>query len=301
MQSLLTAYERGENIMKLLQEGKSEEEMTRERIRHIEVAYDLQAGSYVRAMQNTEHRAQKSAICQEMAELVHRYIPQPKTLLKGGVGEAVTLVPFLDAFPNSIENLYGFDISWSRLQYARQFLDENAYPSTQLCVGALQALPFVNDAFDLIMTSHALEPNGGDEHNILEELFRVSAGIVALFEPSYEFADEVGKKRIIEKGYIKHLDKVAESVGFDVLYYAPLSSAINPQNPTAALVLHKPNAASRLSDKKYACPQAKTSLIKKEGGYFSDESFLFYPIVSDVPVLRVEHALLASAMYAQDK
>ncbi len=237
-----------------------------------------------------------------MADIVARFMPRPQALLKGGVGEAVTLVPFLEAFPEKISVRYGFDISWSRLQYARQFLEAHEYGKTQLCVGSLQEMPFVDEAFDLIMTSHALEPNGGDELQIMRELFRVSAHTVALFEPSYAFADTVGKQRITEKGYVKHLDQVAREAGFKVLYHQPLSAAMNPQNPTAALVLQKPTVrTATLPEQKYACPRAKTMLASQEEGYFSEDSFLFYPVVKNVPILRADHALLASAMYTSQR
>ncbi|MEM6299621.1 MAG: class I SAM-dependent methyltransferase, partial [Bacteroidota bacterium] len=174
----------------------------------------------------------------------------------------------------------------------------NNYSDPKLCVGSLQEIPFADNTFDLIMTSHALEPNGGDEQKILQELFRVSADVVALFEPSYEFADERGKQRMTEKGYIKHLDQVAESVGFEVLYYQKLTTAINPQNPTAALILRKPQTENiTLPTEKYACPRTKTALKAQEGGYFSEDSFLFYPVVSGTPILRSAHGVLASGMY----
>ncbi len=63
MKALQGAYERGENIMSRLQKGKSEAEILRQRVRHVEIAYDLQAGSYVQAMQDPAHFERKAAIC----------------------------------------------------------------------------------------------------------------------------------------------------------------------------------------------------------------------------------------------
>jgi ubiquinone/menaquinone biosynthesis C-methylase UbiE len=295
MSEIHAAYKRGENIIQLLRTGNSDEYNSLNRMKYVEIAYDLQSGSYIEAMKDPEHFRIKSEKCAEMAKIVEKFCPNPDSLLKAGVGEAVTLVPFLDCFTSKIENLHGFDISWSRTCHARKFLDSNSYPEVKLCTGTLQEIPFMDNSFDIIMTSHACEPNGGYEEEILRELFRVSAGYVCLFEPSYEFANEEGKERMIKHGYIKGLPDIAKNVGFEVLYNEKLKTSVNEMNPSAALILKKPKVVKAVPE--YACPISKKQLVNFDNGYFSPDSYLFYPSICNIPTLRRENGIIASSIY----
>lgn len=295
MKQLRNAYREGKNIMSLLRADLSEEEYLKNKINHIEIAYDLQAGSYVEAMRNKEHATKKRKVCNEMAEIVNHYCSDAQSLLKGGVGESVTLVPFLDAYKGSLVDIYGFDISWSRLYYSSKFLKENNYLDVNICTGTLQDIPFVNNCFDVIMTSHSLEPNGGYELDILKELKRVSGQYVALFEPSYEKASEEGKQRMVKNGYVKNLPSIAKSLGFDILYNELLTTSINLNNPTQALILRNNNAKTT-NRVNYACPTTKLPLSKYENGYVNEESLLFYPEINKIPALRKNNGVLVSAL-----
>jgi ubiquinone/menaquinone biosynthesis C-methylase UbiE len=297
MRNLREAYLQNKNIIQLLNEGNSDEFNLLNKMKYIEIAYDLQAGSYIKAMRDPEHAAVKTKKCFEMAEIVYKFLPNPKSLLKAGVGEAVTLVPFLNGFKSKIDTVHGFDISWSRVSHARLFLDENNYNGVNLCTGTLQEIPYVNNSFDVIMSSHSLEPNGGYEEVILKELMRVSSNIVALFEPSYEHASTEGKERMIKHGYVKDLPKIAQQLGFKVLHHAPMATSMSSLNPTAALILQVPNPTETVTQPKFACPITKSELISFDSGYISNESFMFYPMITNIPALRKENGILASAIY----
>lgn len=294
MKQLREAYMEGKNIMSLLRTGLTETEYINKKINHIEVAYDLQSGSYVEAMKNPEHAAKKRNVCAEMAQIVNKYCPDVKNLLKGGVGEAVTLVPFLDSYKGSLEKVYGFDISWSRLYYSKRFLKENSYDNVNVCVGTLQEIPFVSNSFDVVLTSHSLEPNGGYEKEILLELKRVSSKYVALFEPCFEKASKEGRERMTKNGYVKDLPKIAQSLGFEVVYNELLSTSVNIKNPTQALILKK--KFENKNEVNFACPHSNTPLSKFENGYISKESLYYYPIVDNIPVLRKINGVLVSAL-----
>lgn len=296
MRELHDAYLRGENIIKMLKKGNTDEYNFANKMKFIEIAYDLQAGSYVEAMKDPVHAQLKRKKCAEMAAIVSKYIPNPKSLLKAGVGEAVTLVPFLQAFENSIPRIEGFDISWSRISYARQFLNDHNFDSVKLCTGTLQSIPYVDNSFDVIMTSHAMEPNGGYEEVILKELARVSNSIVALFEPSFEMATPEGKERMISHGYVQRLPEIAQDLGFEILYNEPLQTAMRKNNPTAALILKVASSESAEYKPAYACPITKKRLTWYDKGYFSKESFLYYPSINNMATLRKENGILASSI-----
>ncbi len=297
MKDLHEAYTRGENIIKLLKSGNSDSFNLAQKMKFIEIAYDLQSGSYIEAMKDSEHAKNKRSKCAEMASIVSQFCPNPDALLKAGVGEAVTLAPFLDSFKSQIKYIEGFDISWSRVSYARQFLHENGYNNVKLCTGILQSIPYVDNAFDLIMTSHAVEPNGGYEEQILNEFIRVSSNIVALFEPSFEMATEEGKARMISHGYVQKLPEIALDLGFKILYNQPLKSTMRKNNPTAALILQVPNASKIIEEPSYACPISKRKLIRYDKGFFSKDSFKYYPTIDNIPTLRAENGILASAIH----
>ena len=291
---LHSAYKEGKNVIQLLNSGNTHEYNQANKLKYIEKAYDLQAGSYVKAMKDPNHALLKRKKCAEMAEIVGNFISSPKSFLKAGVGEAVTLVPFLDSYKSDVESVYGFDISWSRISHARKFLDENSFNNVQLCTGTLQQIPFMDDSFEVIMTSHACEPNGGFEKIILSELKRVSSNIVALFEPGFEFANKKSQERMIKHGYVKGLPEIAISLGFKILYHAPLKTTVRPENPTAALILQVPNVRKNNQTHDYACPITKKKLLKYDTGYFSNESYLYYPSINNMPTLREENGILAS-------
>lgn len=296
MKDLNEAYARGENIIQLLKRGNSDSYNSAHKMKFIEIAYDLQSGSYIEAMKDPEHAKNKRSKCAEMAEIVSKFHPNPTALLKAGVGEAVTLAPFLDSFNGQIKFIEGFDISWSRVSYAKQFLRENGYDNVKLCTGTLQSIPYVDNAFDLIMTSHAVEPNGGFEEEILSELKRVSSNIVALFEPSFEMATEKGKARMISHGYVQKLPEIAQDLGFKILYNQALKSTMNINNPTAALILQTPTVSIPSKQPSYACPISKKRLTPYDKGLFSKESFRYYPTINAIPTLRKKNGILASSI-----
>lgn len=293
---LFEAYKKGKNIIQLLNEGNSDEFNLANKMSFIEIAYDLQSGSYIEAMMDPEHEAMKREKCKEYTEIISNYIDKPKSILKGGVGEAVTLVPILDSLNFNVKNIHGFDISWSRVIHAKSFLKENGYNDFTLCTGVLQSIPYVNNSFDLVVTSHSLEPNGGFEKIILQELMRVSSNIVALFEPSYEFASKERRKRMIKHGYVKNLPAIAEKLGFRILSYEKLKTSMNPKNPTAALILQVPNPKEAIDKPKFACPITREELLPYSTGFFSKESFRFYPQIDGIPSLREKNGVLASSI-----
>tara|TARA_B100000963_G_C22623833_1_gene671305 strand:+ start:344 stop:1261 length:918 start_codon:yes stop_codon:yes gene_type:complete len=296
VKELLEAYKKDQNIIQLLKKGNSDEFNIANKMSYIEIAYDLQSGSYIEAMNIPEHEGMKRKKCKEYAQIISNYIDKPKSLLKGGVGEAVTLVPILDSLNYKIKNIHGFDISWSRVFHAKSFLKDKGYNDFTLCTGVLQSIPYIDNSFDLVITSHSLEPNGGYEKVILQELMRVSSNIVALFEPSYEFASKEGKKRMTKHGYVKNLPSIAESLGFRILSCQKLTTSMNQKNPTAALILQVPNPRESIDKPKFACPITKNELSPYSTGFFSKESFRFYPQIDGIPNLRKKNGVLASSI-----
>lgn len=281
-------YRRGENIMSYLtthlKKGSQQE--------IIEVAYDMQSGCYVDAMINAPH----------YIEFKHRYIDalvkelqqltQVDSVLDAGIGEGITLAPLLDKLPYSVES-YGVDISWSRINYAKDWLKQQGQTTTTLCTGNLTNLPFADNSIELVFTSHAIEPNHGNEQTIIEELFRVARKYVVLLEPSYELASEEARSRMDKLGYCRAIEQTCIDLGYNIIKHQLFSQSSNPLNPTAITIIEK---LSDTPKPQYvmACPEHKTPLLTGSGALYSEEGLRAYPIIAGIPCLRVENSVFAS-------
>ena len=287
LRELQVLYEQGKNITQLLRDERGLEYNTDE---IVEIAYDLQTGSYTDAMGPMEqaYADYTSGLVDVLLSLC-----SPRSILEAGVGEASTFSGVLSRLGGDVAS-YGFDLSWSRIAYARQWLRNKGISSSTLCTGNLLHIPFADNSIDLVYTSHAIEPNGGNERSILQELFRVSRKFLVLLEPGYEFATEEGKQRMKSHGFCKNLKDTAESLGYDILRHDlfPFSTS-NPLNPTAITIIRKQTSEAPPSHV-LACPKNKTPLQLFGDTLFSPEALMVYPILDGIPCLRIENGILAS-------
>ena len=63
----------------------------------------------------------------------------------------------------------------------------------------------LDNAIDVVYTSHSIEPNGGREEEALLELYRIAKKYVVLLEPCYEKASSAARKRMEKHNYITNL------------------------------------------------------------------------------------------------
>ena len=281
-------FERGVNISEYLRERAGVEDNTSE---IIDAAYDLQSGMYVRrAATDPELMAFKRKWGAAIARLLLD-LGQPHTLLEAGVGEATTLSAVLRELPPL--RSFGFDLSWSRVAIARQWLQEQGVRDVGLCTGDLLHLPFADNSIDVVFTSHAIEPNRGREVPILRELHRVARKYVVLLEPAYELASDEIRARMDRHGYCRGLKEAALGLGCEVVEHRLFPLAMPPTNPTALTLIRKhttePAPANPL-----ACPRYKTPLQAIGGALYSPEALAVYPVLGGIPCLRIENAILAS-------
>ncbi len=281
-------YEQGKNITELLRKEKGLQHNTDE---IIEIAYDLQSGAYIASMEDREIAKYNHNYTKEIARTILS-LCEPETVLEAGVGEATTLAGVLNYFNPDLKS-FGFDLSWSRLAYARKWLESQSKSNTTLCTGNLFHIPFADNAIDVVYTSHSIEPNGGNEEPILKELFRVTRKFLVLLEPSYELADSEARKRMDSHGYCKNLKGIADCLGYKVLQHKLFPYTANPLNPTAMTIIQKvENAAPPTCI--LACPSFKTPLVELGNMLFSREALVVYPIIDEIPCLRISNGILAS-------
>jgi uncharacterized protein YbaR (Trm112 family) len=281
-------YDEGQNISALLRQERGLDHNTRE---IIEMAYDLQTGSYVQAMGDEKMARHKAEYSAKIAAAILS-LCQPESVLEAGVGEATTLSGVLGNLEGRVSS-YGFDLSWSRVAYAKRWLHDQGLNKTVLCSGDLLAIPFADNSVDVVYTSHSIEPNRGSEEPILRELHRVARRYLILLEPGYELASEEARHRMDQHGYCRNLKGTAESLGYSVLDHRLFPVTVNPLNPTALTVIRKESRADPPAGV-LACPRFKTPLKEMGGMLFSPEALTVYPVIGGIPCLRVENGILAS-------
>lgn len=289
LRELKELYKQGKNITQVLRKEYGFQQNTDE---IIEIAYDLQTGSYISAMKNTEMQKHKIEYTSEIARIISS-LCKPDSILEAGVGEATTLSGVLQNIDYNIPS-YGFDLCWSRVAFARRWLLDQGFNSTTLCVGSLFHIPFTDDSIDVVYTSHSIEPNGGNEEVIIKELLRITKRFLILLEPAYELTNSPqAKKRMENHGYCKNLRDSAEKLGYSVLTHRLFPYTSNPLNPTAITIIEK-TVNSKSNPHILACPKTKTPLREIGGQLFNPESLTVYPVIAGIPCLRVENGILAS-------
>ncbi len=287
---ILAAYERSENITALLRKDFDSATNTEE---IIETAYDLQTGSYLMALEDPRMLRHKEdygrAIAAEISALT-----TATSILEPGVGEGTTLSFVRRAFETPPAHIHGFDISWSRLACCRRWLSRQNNPDVFLSVASLLHAPYADNSFDVVYTSHTVEPNGGRERPVLAELYRVASRYLILLEPGYELANEEAQDRMRSLGYCRGLPDHAEALGMTVVKHALFPHTANPLNPTAITVIAKaPDAPA--ATPALACPRYGTPLADYPDSLYSEGSLRAYPKVQAIPCLRREDGIIASA------
>lgn len=277
------------------------------------VAYDLQSGSYAAyARQNPEERWRWT---EQLAALIDSVLPTGGSLLEVGVGEATTLSAVMQALEGRIGSARGFDLSWSRLHSARRWCQEERV-TPDLFVGDLFHIPLQDQSINVVYSSHSLEPNGGREREAIAECLRVARTAVVLVEPLYELASLEARARMEFHGYVRGLKEAAESLGASVRDYRLLPFTHSHVNPSGVLILAPPGdsryavdmppdvrdsqtsvMAQRPShDGQWQCPLTGAALERGSSEFFAADVGLAYPVLDGIPLLRAEHAVVASLL-----
>jgi ubiquinone/menaquinone biosynthesis C-methylase UbiE len=258
----------------------------------IMISYDFQAGSYTKLAEVNKCYLQNytkalSDVIQDLGSI--------KSIMEVGVGEATVMIPLIDHLdPHNRLIKFGFDISWSRVRYAKDNVRKSK-KDVNLFVANLFSIPLPDNSVDVVYTSHSLEPNGGKEKEALLELLRVARSYVVLLEPDFERASEEARQRMIKHGYVRNLSNTAKEFGYELLIDRPFEISINELNPTALLVIKKADSAIGNNNViSYQCPVSHTLLKKSNNIFFSKESGLMFPIIDGIPCLVEQAAILGT-------
>lgn len=282
-------YAEGYNISELMRKEINIDHNSKD---IIEMSYDLQSGTYIDSMNSSEIKSFNNKYTSKLANII-KSLTETDSILEAGIGEATT-------FSGVIENLsletdcYGFDLSWSRVAYADKWLKSKGITNYSLCTGDLLDIPFLENSIDVVFTSHAIEPNRGNEEAILKELFRVTSKYLILLEPAYELTSKENQERMDSHKYCKNIKKICEKLGFNIQKHELFEYSANVNNPTSITIIKKNNSSDNKGVLPFACPKYKTSLIRNNDSFFSEEGLCLYPIINNIPCLRKENSVLST-------
>lgn len=286
--ALREAYARGDNVMEFARRTYGQVANTP---LITLLAYDMQAGSYIEgARKDPDYRRRW---CGQLAGILDQFVDSEDSVLEVGSGEATTLAGVLNALKRSPRKALGFDISWSRCSHGATWLSEKA-ANADLFVGDLFNIPLEDESIEVVYTSHSLEPNGGREKDAIRELLRIARKAVVLIEPAFEFASEEARQRMISHGYVRNLKVAAEELGANIVHHRLLEVYGNPLNPSSVLILLKGASVSPVGVR-WRCPVTHMPMHAAGEVYVTQSAGLVYPVLGGIPLLRSEHAVVASA------
>ena len=154
------AYEEGNNQFLSV----SCPELSRQDI--IESAYDIQSGSYTDYALDDLGRLERYA--SEIYALASPFLSQKSSILDCGAGELTTLSALSNFLPENCQ-LLACDLSLSRLRFGQRFANvmrKDLVESLRLFIADMAMLPLVDNSVDIVLATHALEPNHGNEESV---------------------------------------------------------------------------------------------------------------------------------------
>ena len=307
MSDLKSMYKNNVNIMEFFR--KNSDDKNSNSIDAILTSYDLQSGSYTDSYEadkitdNFHINGQRVSIStQKIKEKLGEFIAglidnyDYTSVLEAGVGEATTMVPVVTKLKNQNAKLFGFDISASRIKYAKQFCKKYYKGQINFFVANLLSTPFEDNKFDIVYTIHAIEPNTNNCEQIVKELYRITNKYLILYEPSYELGNKETKDNIEKNKYIRNLKDIVENLNYKIVKYelAPLGTY---SNQPAIMIIEKQQQRDTYIHTyihTYDCPICKSGLHEVDGGYYCKNCYKLYPVIQDIPILTKENAVLFS-------
>jgi ubiquinone/menaquinone biosynthesis C-methylase UbiE len=282
-------YDKGGNVANWVKtrEGDNGNSLT-----SILYSYDMQAGSYIALLKDPAAQAFQQNVGREIAVLLDKLAPG--SLLEAGIGEGTSLVPVLGHMRKRPSQVLGFDVSLSRLLFARSHLTENGHGHVKLFTGDLDRIPVASDSVDVVLTIHAVEPNHGREEAILSELLRVARKHVVMVEPSYELASATARERMEKFGYARGLPEVLKRLGHPARVERWPHNA-NPLNEAALIVVDKA-AAGVQNEPRFVSPISGRNLVERKDCWLCPDDGHAFPIIAGIPCLTTDNAVLASKL-----
>lgn len=282
-------YQEKRNIMEYLRGAEGRNDASA-----IMASYDLQAGSYTEAIKDPVLARANLAATAALARILDAYSPQ--RILHVGTGEAITVSHVVKQMRNQPAHCHGLDLSLSRLLVGQRNIVDWAVPEIRLFLAEMSTLPIRDNAFEVVFSSHSLEPNGGKEAELLAEIYRVCGGHIVLREPSHELGNAATRAHIERHGYVKGLADELRKLGAEIIEHRLWEPNENPNNQAALIIARKPGAtvAEWPDGHPYVSPVSGGPLQASRDAYFCPTDGLVFPILAGIPCLLPENGIFSS-------
>ncbi len=289
LDELRVLYEKGINLTDYLKKQNNLDSNSDE---IIELVYDLQAGSYIDfAKNNTDFMQDYS---DESAEIINKYLDSDSIILDIGSGECTT-ISYISNKLHSFSHFFCFDISMSRILKGNGFLNVHAKNSNKITpfVANISEIPFKSSTIDIVISNHALEPNGKNLSNLLQESIRVCSNYLILFEPSYENNSIKGQQRMDRLGYIRGLEVESKKLGCEVVDIIKMSNVSNILNPTYCYIFKVKKDLNRNNKNTQFTYPGTDFILEEKADYLYSKKYgkVFFKFMN-IPILRTDNSIL---------
>tara|TARA_B100001027_G_scaffold163808_1_gene116126 strand:+ start:680 stop:1570 length:891 start_codon:yes stop_codon:yes gene_type:complete len=278
--NLKKKIKKGQNIQLYLSKNHSRFKMDK----IIELSYDIQSGSYIHKFKKTNSSHLKKKF-KYFLNTIKKHFSKTRTILDFGTGEMTNLSFFIGQLSQKI-TYYANDISLNRVYLGQEFLKKKLkkklFQKVNVFCSSYDRLPFLDNSIDLVITSHALEPNGKNKRKILNELLRIAKYGIVMQEPHYEIANNTIKKRMNKFNYIKGIKKYFDKKNGKL----SIIENVHKTNKKVASVFFYKKKINKSKPKYYVDINTKDNLIRKKNFYYSRKSKQVYPIINNIPVFK---------------
>jgi hypothetical protein len=279
-QIALQAFKNGKNIVSTLRKlGVKKSEC-------IELAYEIQAGSYTLEFNDRELSRNKA-----LHSIINQFtvFDDVNSIGVFGVGEAKNWI----GYEGRINNLFGVELSFSRLRWAHKNLEKvSDIDSFCLIKGDAAEKIFNQNSFDISLTLHSIEPNGNEQGaSILHNVIESSSKYVILFEPDYSTAHKEMKNRMENNDYVRNIsDELSKMKSINIIDKFVMDINQNPDNLTTCWIIEKINKVESVTDK-MVCPFTNGDLNKYNDMMYSPKAGVGYPIINEFIFLNKNDAV----------
>jgi len=279
-QIALEAFKKGDNIVNTLRKiGVNKSDC-------IELAYEIQAGSYTLEFNDDELARNKA-----LHTIINRFtvIKDVKSIGVFGIGEAKNWI----GYKGNINNLFGVELSFSRLRWAYKNLEKVPdINSFHLIKGDASEKIFNKNSFDISITLHSIEPNGNEQGtSILHNVIESSSKYVILFEPDYSTAHKEMKERMEKNDYVRNIaDQLSKINSINIIDKFVMDIQQNPDNLTTCWIIEKTNKVDSVINK-MVCPFTNGSMKEYNDMIYSPKAGVGYPIINGYYFLNKNDAV----------
>jgi hypothetical protein len=145
LKKLKEKYDNGVNITNYINEFERNQNNS---LNSIEISYDLQAGSYINYVESNPQ--QFNEYCDEISDILARYVSKGDRILDCGTGEMTTLSFVAKKSFSIASRIYCFDISLSRLifgkKFSKGFLTKSLFDKIEPFIAELSRIPMLDNS-----------------------------------------------------------------------------------------------------------------------------------------------------------